>query len=207
MTTKTESGAGIESPYAWTRLFVSLLLMTIGGAGTYTVSVVLPRIQADFGIARGDASLPYSAVMIGFALGGIFMGRLADRVGVMVPVKQTYPESLSHAEAAVAAYERHPNDSLRWEAALIALQTMRGFVVAVKPGDDRASKPATLAYEMKKSAPYVPTGIARGELAWLWSDSGILTCMHTPTGEIRSSTCRQMDRLSRISATRTRYRA
>ena len=61
--------------------------MTIGGAGTYTVSVVLPRIQADFGIARGDASLPYSAVMIGFALGGIFMGRLADRVGDPVHIE------------------------------------------------------------------------------------------------------------------------
>jgi outer membrane protein assembly factor BamB len=38
---------------------------------------------------------------------------------------------------------------------------------------------------MKKSAPYVPTGVAVGDLAWLWSDSGILTCLHAPTGEIR----------------------
>ena len=78
--------AGIESHYAWTRLFVSLLLMTVGGSGVYTVSVVLPRIQAEFGVARGDASLPYTAAMIGFGLGGVFMGRLADRFGVMVPV-------------------------------------------------------------------------------------------------------------------------
>ena len=68
------------------RLFVSLALMTIGGSGVYTVSVVLPLIQADFGVARGDASLPYSAAMVGFGLGGVFMGRLADRFGVMVPV-------------------------------------------------------------------------------------------------------------------------
>jgi MFS family permease len=77
---------GVESPYAWTRLAVSLLLMTIGGSGVYTVSVVLPRIQAEFGVARGDASLPYSAAMIGFALGGVFMGRLADRFGVITPL-------------------------------------------------------------------------------------------------------------------------
>ena len=32
----------IESPYAWARLCASLLLMTIGGSGTYTISVVLP---------------------------------------------------------------------------------------------------------------------------------------------------------------------
>ena len=86
MTAQLKAADGIESPYAWTRLCVSLLLMTIGGSGVYTVSVVLPRIQAEFGVARGDASLPYTAAMIGFGLGGVLMGRLADRFGVMVPV-------------------------------------------------------------------------------------------------------------------------
>jgi outer membrane protein assembly factor BamB len=57
------------------------------------------------------------------------------------------------------------------------------FVTAVKPPLNNP-KPE-LAYEMKKSAPYVPTGVAVGDLAWLWSDSGILTCLHAPTGEIR----------------------
>ena len=75
-----------ESAYAWVRLLVSLVLMTIGGAGMYAVSVVLPRIQADFAVARSDASLPYTMSMIGFGLGGIIMGRLSDRFGVMVPV-------------------------------------------------------------------------------------------------------------------------
>ena len=77
---------GIESLYAWTRLLVSLLLMTIGGSGMYAVTVVLPRVQADFGVSRSDASLPYTLTMIGFGLGGILMGRLSDRFGVMVPV-------------------------------------------------------------------------------------------------------------------------
>ena len=74
----------IESPYAWARLTVSLLLMTIGGSGMYSVAVVLPRLQAEFGVARGDASLPYTLTMIGFGFGGILMGRLSDRFGVMV---------------------------------------------------------------------------------------------------------------------------
>jgi MFS family permease len=68
------------------RLTVSLLLMTIGGSGMYSVTVVLPRIQEDFGVARADASLPYTLTMIGFGLGGVLMGRLADRFGVLVPV-------------------------------------------------------------------------------------------------------------------------
>jgi MFS family permease len=78
--------ADIESPYAWLRLAVSLLLMTIGGSGMYSITVVLPLIQSDFGVARGDASLPYTLTMIGFGVGGILMGRLADRFGVIVPV-------------------------------------------------------------------------------------------------------------------------
>jgi outer membrane protein assembly factor BamB len=56
------------------------------------------------------------------------------------------------------------------------------FVTAVKLGRDR--KPE-LAYQLKKSAPYVPTGVVVGDLVWLWADSGILTCLHAPTGEIR----------------------
>ncbi len=76
----------IESPYAWARLALSLVLMTIGGSGMYAITVVLPEIQREFGVARGDASLPYTLTMIGFGVGGIAMGRLADRFGVMVPV-------------------------------------------------------------------------------------------------------------------------
>ena len=80
------SGPQPESAYAWWRLFVSLLLMTVGGAGMYAISVVLPRVQADFQVARADASLPYTLTMIGFGLGGIVMGKLADRFGVMLPL-------------------------------------------------------------------------------------------------------------------------
>ncbi len=72
-----------ESRYAWMRLMVSLTLMTLGGSGMYAISVVLPRVQAEFGVARADASLPYTLTMIGFGLGGILMGKLADRFGVM----------------------------------------------------------------------------------------------------------------------------
>jgi len=75
-----------DSRYAWTRLWVTLALMTIGSGGMYVVAVVLPSVQAEFGVARADASLPYTAMMIGFGIGGTVMGRLADRFGVMVPV-------------------------------------------------------------------------------------------------------------------------
>ncbi|MEO8306045.1 MAG: MFS transporter [Betaproteobacteria bacterium] len=75
-----------ESRYAWARLAASLALMTLGGVGMYAAAVALPQIQAEFGASRSDASLPYTLTMIGFGFGGILMGRLADRYGVMVPV-------------------------------------------------------------------------------------------------------------------------
>ena len=74
-----------ESTYAWLRLATALGLMTLGGSGMYGIAVALPHVQAEFGATRGDASLPYTLTMLGFGIGGIFMGRLADRFGVMVP--------------------------------------------------------------------------------------------------------------------------
>ncbi len=76
----------VDSRYAWARLAVALLLMTIGSSAMYVVSVVLPSVQAEFGVARADASLPYTLLMIGFGIGGVLMGRLADRRGVAVPL-------------------------------------------------------------------------------------------------------------------------
>ncbi|HXP72891.1 MAG TPA: MFS transporter [Stellaceae bacterium] len=81
-----EIESGIETAYAWRRLFLSLLLSTIGGVGLWSAVVVLPAIQAEFGIARASASLPYTVTMIGFAFGGIATGRLADRFGIIFPV-------------------------------------------------------------------------------------------------------------------------
>jgi MFS family permease len=82
----TRAVSEAESRYAWTRLVAALLLSTIGGVGMWSVVVALPAIQADFGVARSDASLPYTLTMVGFGLGGILMGRLSDRFGIIVPV-------------------------------------------------------------------------------------------------------------------------
>ena len=75
-----------DSRYAAMRLAVTLVIMTIAAAGMYVVPVVLPTVQAEFGVARADASVPYTLLMVGFGLGGLLMGRLADRFGVMVPL-------------------------------------------------------------------------------------------------------------------------
>ena len=73
----------IDSPYAWFRLAVSVLLSAIGGAGMWSVVVALPAVQPEFGLDRGAASLPFTLTMIGFGVGGVVMGKLADRRGLV----------------------------------------------------------------------------------------------------------------------------
>ena len=52
----------------------------------WSVIVALPAVQAEFSVARSAASLPYTMTMICFGVGGILMGRLSDRVGIVTPV-------------------------------------------------------------------------------------------------------------------------
>lgn len=75
----------IDGRYAWTRLAVSVVLATIGGVGMWAVVVVLPQVQAEFGVDRADASLPYTATMVGFAAGNVVVGRAIDRFGYWLP--------------------------------------------------------------------------------------------------------------------------
>ena len=77
---------GVESRYAWMRLYTSLALSSIGGVGMWAVVVALPAVQADFGVARAAASFPYALTMLGFGAGSIITGRMSDRWGIMVPL-------------------------------------------------------------------------------------------------------------------------
>jgi MFS family permease len=83
---KDASRSAPESAYAWARLCAALVLSAIGGVGMWSVIVALPAVQAEFGVARSAATLPYTMTMICFGLGGILMGRLSDRFGIMTPV-------------------------------------------------------------------------------------------------------------------------
>jgi len=77
---------GAESPYAWLRLAASVLIGTIGSVGLWSYVVALPVVQADFGIARAEASLPYTLTMFGFGLGAAAIGGLVDRFGIVLPL-------------------------------------------------------------------------------------------------------------------------
>ena len=78
--------ATVDSPQSWMRLAVAVAIATIGGVGMWSVVVVLPSVQAEFGVARAAASLPYTLTMLGFGAAGIAFGRWSDRFGIMRPV-------------------------------------------------------------------------------------------------------------------------
>ncbi len=75
-----------ESRQSWIRLALSLLIGTIGSVGFWSFVVALPAVQAEFGATRADASLPYTLTMVGFAFGGVGMGWLVDRYGLLPPL-------------------------------------------------------------------------------------------------------------------------
>lgn len=54
--------------------------------------------------------------------------------------------------------------------------------VAVKPGDFQG-RGASLAYEIKKRIPYVPTAVAHDGKLYIVSDSGIMMCLDPATGK------------------------
>jgi len=81
-----DTASEIDSAVAWRRLAVAVVLGTIGGVGMWSMPVTLTAVQADFGVARGEASLPFTLAMMGFAFGGVVMGRLSDRLGILAPV-------------------------------------------------------------------------------------------------------------------------
>ena len=76
----------VDSGYAWVRLLAAVLITTIGTAGMYICMVSVPAYQVEFGISRGAASLPFTAVMLGFGVGGILVGRFVDQFGIVRPL-------------------------------------------------------------------------------------------------------------------------
>ena len=74
----------LDSRIAWSRLAVSLAIATIGNVGNWSIILIMPAVQAEFGIGRAEAALPYTLTMLGFALGNLLIGRAVDRYGISV---------------------------------------------------------------------------------------------------------------------------
>jgi MFS family permease len=75
-----------DSGQAWVRLALALVIGSIGSVGMWSVVVVLPVVQAEFGASRGAASLAFTLSMLGFGLGGVVTGRITDRFGIVTAI-------------------------------------------------------------------------------------------------------------------------
>jgi len=73
-----------DSGQAWVRLIVVLLIASIGAVGMWSVVVVLPTVQAEFGASRGAVSLATTMIFMGFGSGGVVTGRITDRFGIVM---------------------------------------------------------------------------------------------------------------------------
>ncbi|MBV9859776.1 MAG: MFS transporter [Alphaproteobacteria bacterium] len=101
-----------ESAYAWLRLGAALALGTIGSAGLWAIVVVMPSVETTFAASRSEVSLAYTSTMLGFGLGGIAMGRLSDRFGILRPVAGS-------AVVLAAGYALAGWTSTLWQFALV----------------------------------------------------------------------------------------
>lgn len=124
---RTSATRTVDSPYAWFRLLTCVALSTIGCVGMWSVVVSLPAVQAEFHVERGAASIPFTCAMIGFGLGGVVMGRLADRRGIVLPVSIGAAALGSGYILASAAH------GLIWFSAAYALITGVGTASAFAP--------------------------------------------------------------------------
>ena len=59
--------------------------MSVAGSAMYAAILVLQPAAAEFDTGRGAGSMPYTLFMIGFAVGGVLMGRISDRFGIIAP--------------------------------------------------------------------------------------------------------------------------
>ena len=115
----------VDGPYAWFRLAVCVVLGTVGSIGMWSTVVALPYVQAEFGVDRASASMPYTLTMIGFGLGNVIVGRLVDRLGIMLPL-------MAAATALGAGFMLASATTSVWQLALvqgvlIGIGTSAGF--------------------------------------------------------------------------------
>ncbi len=73
-----------DSRYSWLRLVITLVIATAANVGIWAIIVIMPAVEAEFGVGRAETSLLYTMTMIGFGLGNLLIGRLVDRFGITV---------------------------------------------------------------------------------------------------------------------------
>ena len=109
----------VDSVEAWARLVVVLILSVLVGVGMWSVVVILPAIQADLGLSRASASLPYVFTMIGYGVGGVIFGKMADLKGI-------YPTAVVGVVLLVLGYALSS-----FSSGIFFLSVMHGLLIGI----------------------------------------------------------------------------
>ena len=75
-----------DSQQAWFRLAIIFTMSVIGTAGMWSVVIILPNIQSEFGLDRAASTYPYVATMFGYGIGNVIIGRMLDKIGITKPI-------------------------------------------------------------------------------------------------------------------------
>ena len=102
---------------------LAVLIASIGAVGMWAVVVVLPTVQTEFAATRGAVSLATTMIFMGFGSGGVVMGRITDRFGIV-------------AAMALSIVFLGAGFVLAGLAARVAVVVMSGAVTVRVTGDD-----------------------------------------------------------------------
>ena len=72
----------IDTRDSWIRLGIIFFVASFGNIGMWSIVTVMPSIESEFILDRSQSSVPYTATMIGFAIGNWAFGKLLDRFGL-----------------------------------------------------------------------------------------------------------------------------
>ncbi|MEM9426134.1 MAG: MFS transporter [Pseudomonadota bacterium] len=158
-----------DSRYSWARLGISLAISVVGSIGMWAVIVVLPAMQADFGISRAAATIPYTFCMAGFALGNFLLGRAVDRWGITpVLIASAIAQALGFALAAITP-------SLAVVSLLhllLGLGAAASFAPLIADVSQWFLRRRGIAVAIAASGNYLAGAIWPTPIAWVMTDNG-----------------------------------
>ena len=115
-----------DSAQAWVRLGLALAIASVGAVGMWSVMVVMPIIQAEFAATRGAVSLAATMIFFGFGLGGVIIGKVTDRLGIVTAIAISIV-------VLVSAFVLAGLSSALWQFILISFLTGLGASVTFAP--------------------------------------------------------------------------
>ncbi len=158
-----------DSRYSWARLAISLAVSVVGSIGMWATIVVLPAMQADFGVSRAGATLPYIICMAGFALGNLLLGRAVDRWGITpVLAASAIAQAVGFALAALTP-------SITIVSALhilMGLGSAASFAPLIADVSQWFLRRRGIAVAIAASGNYLAGAIWPTPIAWIMADNG-----------------------------------